>query len=102
MDPADDRFRNAVDRAVHPREAARVLDVVLFAEVERGAHPIDVGPAAENLALAREDDGTDRFVGRQRLEGTVQRGNQLGVEGVADVGTRQDDVGNSVLVPHLE
>src|SRR5918996_4269495 len=52
----DHRGRAMVDRLEHLPEAARVLDVLLVAELDRGAHPLDVCPGAEALALAGEHD----------------------------------------------
>ena len=68
VDAADDRFRHAVDRAVHARQAARVLDVLALAQIERGAHPVDVGAAGKDLAGAGEHDRADGVVARRVRE----------------------------------
>ncbi len=82
----DDRRGTLVDRLEHLAEATRVLHVLLVAEVDRRAHPLDVCARAEALAVAREDD---RARVADVLEGLPQLRDQRGVERVASLGARE-------------
>ena len=83
LDPGHDGSGASVDRSEHPVQAERVLDVLLVAEVDRRALPVDVGAGAEALALTRQDDGPRvANVG----EGLGQLANELRVEGVSPLG----------------
>ena len=53
----DDRGGAAVDRVEHRAQAQRVGDVLVEREIDRRAHPLDVGARRERRAVAREDDG---------------------------------------------
>ena len=55
----DDGLGAVVDRAEHVAHVLGVGDVRLEAQIERGAHPVDVGAAAEDLALAGQHDRAD-------------------------------------------
>jgi dihydrodipicolinate synthase/N-acetylneuraminate lyase len=83
------RRRAAVDRLAHAEEPQRVLDILLVAQVDRGALPFDVGARAEALSLAREDDGA-------RIADVAERFRELGdqrcVERVAAFGPREPDM----------
>ena len=87
----DHRLRTTVDRDQHRGHRLGVADVLRFREFERRAHPRDVGAAAKGFAGAGEHDRPDARVGTQGLEGIAQRGDQLGVEGVPDVGPVHGD-----------
>ena len=96
LNARDDRPRTVVDRAEHVAHSFRVDGVGLEAQIERLAHPVDVGAAAEDAPLTREDDGP-HVVGRSNArEGGVQFGDDVGVERVANGGTRQRDACDAV------
>ena len=65
------------------------------AQIERRAHPVDVGAAAEHLALAREHDGADVVGGGDSRERLVKLRDDLGVERVAHLGARERDAGDA-------
>ena len=84
----DERRRARVDRVHHPVEAQRVLDVLLEAEVDRRALPLDVGAGAEARPVAGEhDDARVADVG-ERL---VQLRDQRRVERVSPLRLRERD-----------
>ncbi len=91
VDARDDGLRTAVDRAVHVGHRLGVAEVRLLAQLERGAHPVDVRAAAERRALALQHDDAHVGLAGQRLERLAQRGNQLRVQGVAYRRASQDD-----------
>ena len=64
VDSTDHWLGAVVDRAKHVAHPLGVGDVCLVRQIERRAHPVDVGAAAEDLALAGEHDGAD-VVGRR-------------------------------------
>src|SRR5919204_2602799 len=90
----DDRRRARVDGGEHPVQPERVLDVLLEAEVDRGALPLDVRAGAEALAFSREHD-------RARIahvrEGVPQLADHLRVEGIAPLRPRDRDMENIAL-----
>ena len=63
----DERRRARVDRLHHPVEPQRILDVLLEAEVDRGALPLDVGARAEARPVAGEHDDARVADVRERL-----------------------------------
>src|SRR5262249_30162183 len=80
-----------IDRLEHPKEAQRILDVLVVREVDRRPLPLDVRPGAERFTPAGEDDGPGvPDVG----EGIVQRGDQRRVERVAALGSSEPDAQN--------
>ena len=85
----DDRRRAGVDRLEHLPQPPRVVDVLLVAELDRGAHPLDVGAGAEALALAREHDRAR--ASPTSANASVSSAISVGVEGVAPLGPRQRD-----------
>ena len=84
-----DRRRAGVDRLEHLPQPPRVGDVLLVAELDRAAHPVDVGAGREALALAGEQHRA--HVVADRRESLGQLRDQLGVEGVAPLGARHRD-----------
>ena len=92
VDAPDHGLSRRVDRAEHARHTARVLEVRFAAEVERCAHPSDVGAAAEALAGSGEDDSANACIGFKELEGRPQLGDQFRVERVAHLGAGERDV----------
>jgi len=93
----DNGFAASVDRTKHIRHRARILDVFFMAQIQRGAHPIDVGAAAKHFALTRKNDRPDRRITREAVERFTQSGNQFGVEGVSDIGPREDDASQTAF-----
>ena len=85
LDLSDDRRRARVDRLQHAAESGGVRHVGVVVEVDRGAHPLDVGPRRSS-ALAGQDD-------RARLpdvdEGLGELGDQRRVEGVPRLRSRR-------------
>ena len=69
----------------------RVLDVLLVAEVDRRALPLDVGSGAEALALAGQHHGA-RVA--HVCEGVGQLANELRVESVSPLGLGDRDAKN--------
>ena len=63
-------------------------------EIERGAHPVDVRAAAEDVAFACEHDRANVVGRRDPREDLVQPRDDLGVEGVAHLGPRERDAGD--------
>ena len=78
------------------------MPVLLFAELGRAAHPVQVGAGAEGTALARQHRDARRAVGADRLEGLVQRGDDLLVEGVVHLGPPECDGGDSFVTGELD
>ena len=83
------RSRTAVDRLAHPEETEGVFDVLLVGQVDGGALPLDVGPGAEALPFARQDD-------RARVpdvrEGFGELPDESRIEGIAPLRAREDDL----------
>ena len=77
VDAADHRFAQAVERAEHARHGARVFQIRFAGELERGAHPLDVGAAAKGLACTGEDDGSHARVAVEMFELRAQLRDQL-------------------------
>ena len=91
LDPGNDWSGTTVDGSEHPVQAERVLDVLLVAEVDRRALPVDVGAGAEALALTGQDHGPRvAHVG----EGLCQLANELRVERVSSLGLVDRDAEN--------
>ena len=90
----DDRSRARVERLQHLAESARVLDVLLVAQLDRRAHPLDVGAGAEALALAGQHN-------RARVadvgERVAQRRDQVGVERVPAVRSCERDAEDAAV-----
>ena len=89
-------FGAVVDRAKHIAHAFGVDGVGFEAQIERAAHPVDVGAAAEHFAFAGQDDGADVVGGRDAREDIVQLGDDVGIEGVAHVGAGERDARDAV------
>jgi hypothetical protein len=81
----------AIDRAEHRGHRLRIAHVLVFAQVERIAHPRDVGTAAERLARAGQHDRANAAVVAEADERLMKRGDQLRIEGIPDVGPIDDD-----------
>ena len=84
----DDRRRAAVDRVEHRAQPQRVGDVLLVRQLDRRAHPLDVGAGRERRAVAREHDRARIADVGERLG---QLGDQRGVERVAPLRPRHRD-----------
>ena len=82
------RRGTAVDRLEHRAQRVRVGDVLLVREIDRGAHPVDVGPGREARSVAAEDDGPRAPDSDERLG---KLGDQRRVERVPPVGPRECD-----------
>ncbi len=84
----DDRRRTRVDRLEHLGHRHRVVLVRLAVEVERRAHPRDVGAGAERRPVAGQDDAAQsvRRLPRERRERGSQVGDRGRVERVVDLG----------------
>ena len=83
-----DRSGAAVDRLAHREEAEGIGDVLLVAQVDGGALPLDVGAGAERLALSGENDGPRVADVGERLG---QLGDQRSVERVPPLGAGERD-----------
>ena len=93
MHPRHDGYRAAVDGDQHVVQPSGIRLVVLERQAPRRALPADVGASAEDRTVPGEDHGAQsrwRLV-RQAPERLGERGDELGVERVADIGTRQYD-----------
>src|SRR5581483_7862592 len=88
VDAGDHRCRAAVDGREHRVQAEGVLDVLVDAEIDRGALPVDVRARAEAGALSGQNDGARVADVRERV---VQPRDQRGVEGVTPLGPRERD-----------
>ena len=99
LDAGDDGRRARVDGLQHAVEAEGVLDVLVVAQVDRGALPLDVGAGAEARPLAGEHD-------RARVadvgEGVGELGDQRRVEGVPPLRARQRDAEDGVVTLDAE
>ena len=91
VDAPDHGLAAAIDRAKHVAHRLRIGDVFVVAQIERAAHPVDVGAAAKRLAFAREHHRTDRGVLGDGKKHRAQLANDFGVEGVANVGPGERD-----------
>ena len=69
-------------RVEHPVKTQRVLDVLVVAEVDRHALPLDVGAGAEARAVTGQDDDARIADVAERF---VQLRDQLGVERIASL-----------------
>ena len=72
------RRRAAVDRFEHAPERERVVDVLVVAQIDGRAHPVDVGAGAEARPLTREHDrarsaDVDERLGELRDQRAVER-----------------------------
>ena len=74
----DHGLGTAVDRTEHVRHRLGVAHVLVLAELERAAHPVHVGAAAERLALTGEDDDADGRLFPERQERVAKLRDQLG------------------------
>ena len=90
----NDRSGAAVDRLAHRVEPKRVGDVLLVAQVDGGALPLDVGAGAERLALSGQDDRPCVADVGERLG---QLGDQGGVERVPTLGTGERDAEDTAI-----
>ena len=68
-----DRRRAGVDRLQHLPQPARVGDVLLVAELDRAAHPVDVGAGGEALALAGQQHRAHVVADRPERLGQLAR-----------------------------
>ena len=86
VDEGDDRRRARVDGLEHASQRDGVGDVRLEIEVDRGAHPLDVGPRAEARPVAGQHDRARRAHVDERLR---QLRDESRVEGVPRPRPRQ-------------
>ena len=91
--PRHDGYRAAVDGEQHVVQPSGIRLVVLERQAPRRALPADVGASAEDRTVPGEDHGAQSRcqLVRQAPERLGERGNELGVERVAHLGTRQRD-----------
>ena len=82
----DDRRRAAVDRLEHRAQRVRVGDVLVVRELDRRAHPVDVGAGGEARPVAGEHDRAGAADVDERLR---ELGDERRVERVAPVGARE-------------
>jgi len=91
----DDRRRARVDRVEHRAQSQRVRDVLVVAQLDRGAHPLHVGAGRERGAVTREHD-------RAGVAHVFERASQLldqrRVERVAPLRPRHRDPQDAVAV----
>ena len=67
-------------------DGVRVVDVGIEAQLERLAHPLDIGAPAEDFALAGQHDRAHVVCRRDPRKNVVQTLDCLGIEGVAGLG----------------
>src|SRR5438270_196567 len=94
LNAADDGRRATVDRLEHVAERVRLADVRLVVELDRRAHPLDVGAGREALPFAGQDDGAGPADVDERLG---QLRDQLRVERVARLRSRERDAQDLAL-----
>ena len=102
VDPRDGGLGHAIDRAEHARERARVLTIRFRIEVERAAHPRDVGAAAERAPRAAQDDRADARIASEVDERGGEFGDEGRIEGVAHLGSMQRDARDVTVAVHAE
>ena len=89
-------FRAVIDRAKHVAHSLGVGDVCLERQIERGAHPIDIGAPAEDRAFTGEHDRA-HIVGRgDARKDFVKLLDYLGIESIADLRPCKRDAGDAV------
>ena len=84
----DDRCGAHVDRLEHSPQRVRVGDVLLVRQVDRRAHPVDIGSRREALALACEQHCASAADVDERL---CELADQRCIERVVAVWARQGD-----------
>ena len=99
LDDGDDRRGAGVDRLEHAPHGSRIGDVRVDVEIDRGAHPFDVGAGAEARPVAGEHHGAARAHVDERLG---ELGDQGGIERVARLGPRERDAKNVVAPARCE
>ncbi len=99
VNAADDGVPAVVYGAEHVGHAQRVVDVVVVAEVQTGAHPVEVGSGAEARAVAAQHHRAHAVVRVQQREDIAQLGDEPLVEGVVDLGASEHDIGSNTA-PH--
>src|SRR5689334_14815752 len=97
VDAADDGLGAGVYGAEHVGHAQGVGHVLVTAEIEAGAHPVEVGAGTEAGAVAAQDDGAHTVIRAKHLKGGLELGDEPGVEGVVNVGARERDVGGEAV-----
>ena len=96
LDAREHRRRARVDRLEHHPQPPRVGDVLLVAQLDRVAHPLDVGAGREALALAGEHDRAHVVADVDERLGQLR--DQLRVERVALLRPRHRDA-QQIAVP---
>jgi thiosulfate reductase cytochrome b subunit len=95
LDSPDDGLGAVVDGPKHVAHPFGVAHVRIEAQLERGTHPIDVGAAAKDAPLAVEDDHANVVGGGNAREGLVELGDDLGIEGVTNLGPGECDASDA-------
>ncbi len=98
VDASHDRLRAAVDGLEQARQAPRVSRVLDLSEARRLLHPLQIRARAKVLARAREHHYVHAvFTAHALGEQGRQLGDELAVEGVADVGPVERDAQDLVM-----
>ena len=97
VQPPHHRQRAAVDGPQHLRQAGGVGAVVFPAVAGHGLHPVQVSPRTEGLAMSAQHDDPHAWVLPQAAEGLGQLRDHAVIEGVADLGTVEEDLGDTAF-----